>query len=410
MAKGLALEKRPLKMANLLLGLGLSMLVSQAGIAGPREQAKRIHDRLAGVPPTAAVLDAMEVDLINSDQIGAAYRAMDHSAFYSVTLKNFVTPWTNEAQTVFAPFNDYTATVIGMIRDDIDIREMLSGDIIYTGSAAGLPAYSNSNNDHYEAMEDQALDLQAVLQQSTQSSVTGIEANATAGVLTTRAAAKAFLIDGTNRAQFRFTLINHLCGDLEPLKDISRAADRIRQDVARSPGGDSRIFNNSCYGCHAGMDPMIQSFAYYHYQYDVDTDPDGENGQLVYNAAGTTDPVTGTRVQAKYFNNNANFPHGFITTDDKWDNYWRLGVNTNIGWDAALPGSGNGAKTMGQELAYSAKFAQCQVEKVFANVCLRKPGNQADRTQIANMITSLSDNNYQLKQTFAESAVYCMGE
>ncbi|MBV1908656.1 MAG: hypothetical protein KUG78_05005 [Kangiellaceae bacterium] len=403
-------DSKPLKLFSATLGLILSLLMIQAAQAGPREQAKRIHDRLAGVPPTASVLDAMETDITNEDNVAAAYRAMDNSAFYSVTLKNFVTPWTNEAETVFAPLNDYTATVIGIVRDDIDIREMLYGDILYTGNSAGLSAYSNSNNTHYEQMEDQALDLKAVLQQSTQSSITGLEAEATAGVLTSRAAAKAFLIDGTNRAQFRFTLINHLCGDLEPLKDTTRAADRIRQDIARSPGGDSRIFNNSCYGCHAGMDPMIQSFAYYNYQYDVESDPDGENGQLVYNSAGATDPVTGTRVQAKYFNNKANFPYGFITEDDSWDNYWRAGQNSNVGWDESLTGSGNGAKSMGQELSHSAKFAQCQVEKVFANVCLRKPGNAADRAQVQSMITSLSDNNFELKRTFAESAVYCMGE
>lgn len=410
MAKIVKKEKRLSKIFKLAAGVGLSLLVAQGSQAGPREQAKRIHDRLAGVPPTAATLDAMEADINNNDQIAAAYKAMDNSAFYSVTLKNFVTPWTNEAQTVFAPLNDYTATVIGIIRDDIDIRQMLYGDIIYTGNASGLTAYSNSNNNHYQEMEDQALDLQAVLTQSAQSSVTGLESEATAGVLTSRAAAKAFLIDGTNRALFRFTLIDHLCDDLEPLKDISRAADRIRQDISRSPGGDSRIFNNACYGCHAGMDPMIQSFAYYNYEYNVDSDPDAENGRLVYNSAGTTDPVTGTRVQSKYFNNNANFPQGFVTTDDRWDNYWRAGQNSTIGWDESLPGGGFGAKSMGQELAHSAQFAQCQVEKVFANVCLREPGNAADRAQIDTMISSLSDNNYQLKQTFAESAVYCMGE
>jgi len=410
MANALVIKKGRSKAISLALGIGLSMLFAQVSLAGPREQAKRIHDRLAGVPPSETVLNAMEADIVSGDNIAAAYRAMDNSAFYSATLKNFVTPWTNEAQTVFAPLNDYTATVIGIVRDDIDIREMLFGDIIYTGGAAGLPAYSNSSNAHYQAMEDQALDLQANLQQSAQSSVTSVEANATAGVLTTRAAAKAFLVDGTNRSLFRFTLLNHLCGDLEPLKDISRAADRIRQDVSRSPGGDSRIFNNACYGCHAGMDPMIQAFAYYNYQYDVVADPEAENGQLIYNASGTVDPVTGTQVQSKYFNNNANFPFGFITPDDRWDNYWREGQNANIGWDSALPGGGNGAKTMGQELAYSAKFAQCQVEKVFANVCLRKPGNDADRAQVNSMVTSLASNDYQLKRTFAESAVYCEGE
>lgn len=389
---------------------GVLTLASLSATAGPREQAKRIHDRLAGIPPTEAVLDAMQADIEANDALGAAYTAMDNDAFYSVTLKNWVTPWTNEPQTIFAPLNDYTATVIGMIRDDVDIRQMLYGDIIYTAPGSGLPAYSNSSNDHYEQMELQALPLGTVLQQSTQSSVTGLETAATAGVLTTRQAAKAFLIDGTNRAQFRFTLMNHMCDDLEPLKDIERATDKIRQDVSRSPGGDSRIFLNSCVGCHAGMDPMIQSFAYYDYQYDVDNDPDGENGQLVYNGAGAVDAETGTRVVSKYHNNKFNFPTGFVTEDDSWVNYWRKGPNQLQGWDSTLPGSGNGAKSMGQELSHSTSFARCQVEKVFHNVCLRPPVDAADRTQIDTMIASLQTNGYQLKRTFAESAVYCMGE
>ena len=31
--------------------------------AGPREQAKRMHDRIAGVPPSATVLDAMAAEI-----------------------------------------------------------------------------------------------------------------------------------------------------------------------------------------------------------------------------------------------------------------------------------------------------------------------------------------------------------
>ena len=47
--------------------------------------------------------------------------------------------------------------------------------------------------------------------------------------------------------------------------DTTRPPDRIRQDVARSPGGDSRLFLNNCVGCHSGMDPMAQAFAYYNF-------------------------------------------------------------------------------------------------------------------------------------------------
>lgn len=369
--------------------------------AGPREQARRIHDRIAGIPPSEAVLALMEAEVSSHDALAAAYRAMDNSAFYNVTLKNFVTPWTNEEQTVFAPLNDYTATVIGMVRDDIDFREVLFGDILYIGTGGGLPAYSNSSNTHYETLQSQGADLKTVLQATTQSAATGLPAAATAGVMTTRAAAKAFLIDGTNRAMFRFTMMNYLCNDLEQVMDVTRAPHRIRQDVARSPGGDSRLFLNNCIGCHAGMDPLIQSFAYYGYAYNAASDPDGDSGQLSY---------TPGVVQPKYLINADNFKFGYVTTDDRWDNYWRQGVNALLGWDSGLPGGGNGAKSMGMELAYSDAFAQCQVQKVFRAVCLRAPGDSADRNQVATMVDSFRNSGYRLKRVFADASVYCMGD
>lgn len=394
------------------LGLIVANLATQSfAHAGVREQAKRIHDRLAGVPPTNDVLDQME-SLINAGDVQqAAELAMDNPNFYSVTLKNWVTPWTNEDSDIFAPLNDYTATVIGMVRDDMDFRQILSGDILYIAdNTVSTPAYSSFNNAHYQALEDQSADLQVVLQATTQSAVTGLPSDATAGVMTTRAAAKSFFKDGTNRAMFRFTLINHLCTDLEGVKDTSRSPDRIRQDVSRSPGGDSRIFNNSCVGCHSGMDPLAQAFAYYNYDYDVGADPDGELGALQYNQAGDTDPITGTRVQAKYLINSNNFPYGFATDSDHWSNYWRQGLNKNLGWDESLADSGNGAKSMGQELANSQQFASCQVTKVFENVCLRSPQDAADRAQITAMTSTFTGGGYNIKDVFADSADYCKGE
>ncbi|MEE4245990.1 MAG: hypothetical protein V2I33_11290 [Kangiellaceae bacterium] len=378
--------------------------------AAEREQAKRIHDRLAGTHPNESVLNSMESAIVAGDVQAAAYMAMENDAFYNVTLKNLVTPWTNEAQTVFAPLNDYTATVIGIVRDDYDFRRILFDNIVYVGdNTTGAPAYSLANNDHYEHLEDTNVSLKDHLIEQQQSAVAGLPADATAGVLTSRAAAKAFFSGGTNRAMFRFTLMNHLCDDLEAFKDTSRTPDRIRQDVSRSPGGDSRIFLNSCIGCHAGMDPMTQAFAYYDYDFDFETDPEANNGTLVYNGAGVVDEVTGSRVQAKNVINANSFIYGFATPNDNWANYWRQGQNAILGWDQSLPGEGQGAKTMGQELAYSERFAQCQVKKVFANVCLREPGNAADRSQVSNMVNSFKTGGYRLKQVFAESAEYCMG-
>ncbi len=373
------------------VGLSLASVAN----ASSREQAKRIHDRLAGVPPTEAVLQQMEV-AVDPGQAGtaleAAYIAMDNPSFYNVTLKNFAAPWTNRAQNVFVPLNDYIATVIGMVRDDVPFNTLLSADLVYVSNAGGLPPYSSANNNHYVQIEDQSIDMMSTLIATAQSSVSPIPSNATAGIMTTRAAAEAFFIAGTNRAMFRFTMLNHMCNDMEQVHDVRGIPDRIRQDVSRSPGGDSRLFLNNCVGCHSGMDPMAQAFAYYNFD----------------EASGSIEYTTGT-VQPKYFNNDANFEFGFVTPDDSWDNYWRIGQNEYLDWSPNLTGSGVGAKSMGEELGNSGAFASCQVKKVFKAVCLRAPEDLADRTQVATMVNTFRT-GYSMKRTFADAAVYCMGQ
>ena len=359
-----------------------------------RRQAKRMHDRLTGTPPSPAMLDQL-VPMVAADPTNAALFIMNNSStFYSVTLKNFATPWTNRDQTVFAPLNDYTATVIGMVRDDADFRGILSDDVVYIGQGI-TPAYSTTSNAHYEAMESNNADLKVVLQATPQSSLNGLPSTATAGIITSRAASEAFFIDGTNRAMFRFTLLNHLCHDMEQVHDTSRPPDRIRQDVTRSPGGDSSLFLNNCIGCHSGMDPMAQAFAYY--------DFDETQGRLVY---------TQNQVQPKYLINSDNFKQGYITSDDHWENRWRLpGKNTLLGWagqDNQIR-SGNGAKTLGQELANSNAFALCQVEKVFRQVCLRKPSDRPDIDQIEVIVGDFKSSGYKLKTAFAGAAAWCAG-
>jgi hypothetical protein len=363
-----------------------------AAFAGPREQAKQLHDRIAGVPPSDAVLTQMATLIQSGDTNGAAQLALANPNFYNVTLKNLVAPWTNRAQTVFVPLNDYTATVIGMIRDDVDFRQVLQGDILYTSNVSGAPGYSPANNDHYQYLDDNNVDLKSTLVATTQSSLLGIPSTATAGIITTRAAAEAFFIAGTNRAMFRFTLINYMCRDMNQILDITRAPDRIRQDVSRSPGGDSRVFLNNCIGCHSGMDPMAQAFAYYNFN---DT-----TGKLEY-----TEGV----VQPKYAINTDNFKPGYVTTADTWENRWRAGQNSLMNFSPSLPGSGSGAKSLGAEWANSDAFAECQVEKVFKAVCLRDPSNDADRAQVSTMTASFKS-GYKMKQVFADAGVYCMGQ
>lgn len=370
----------------------LSAALAATAHAGAREQAKRIHDRLAGVPPTETVLQSMESAIQSGNALAAASTAMQNPNFYNVTIKNFAAPWTNRAQSVFVPLNDYTATVVGMIRDDVPFNTLLSANIIYVSNDSSLPPYANNNNNHYAELENRGIDMMSTLVQQPQSSVTGLPEAATAGVMTTRAAAEAFFVAGTNRAMFRFTLLNHMCNDMEQMIDFKLVPDRIRQDVSRSPGGDSRLFMNNCIGCHAGMDPLAGAFAYYNFNEDT--------GSIEY---------TPGVVQPKYFNNDVNFPYGFRTQDDSWLNYWREGQNSYFGFDTGLPGSGNGAKSLGLELGNSTAFASCQVKKVFRAVCLREPEDATDRAQVQSMIASFQS-GYSMRQTFAEAAVYCMGQ
>jgi hypothetical protein len=389
---------------NALACLGTVLLLA-ANLASAatlnKDQAKRMYDRIAGVTASDATLTSM----VGMDATQAALNIVTKDpAFYNNTIRNLAMPWTNRDQTVFAPLNDYVATVVGMVRDDVPFNTLLSADLVYIADASAtstysLPAYSPGNNDLYQQMDDNGVDLKAHLVSSTQSALTGLPATATAGVLTTRAAASAFFINGTNRAMFRFTMMNHLCSDLQTIMDTTRPPDRIRQDVTRSPGGDSGLFLNNCIGCHSGMDPMAQAFAYYNFN-NIDPTTTATVGQIVYTAG---------QVQPKYFINNTNFPQGYITPDDHWDNRWRGGVNSLLGWDANQTGSGQGAKSLGQELAGSQAFASCQVTRVFKYVCFRAPSNAADRTQVAAMVASFKSSNYSLRQVFADAAVYCMG-
>ena len=387
-----------------VLAATLSLAFAMSAFAGDREQAKRIHDRLAGIPPSDTTLARMVAvmpggtdPLCPAGVTGpacAAYIAMDDPAFYNVTLKNFVAPWTNREGNAFVTLNDYIAMVIGMVRDDKPFNTLLSADLAYVGQGGTVPsAPSASDNNHYAELEANNVNLRDALVETTQSSINGLPPGATAGAMTTRAAAEAFFIAGTNRAMFRFTLLNHLCNDMEQMHDPRLSPDRIRQDVSRSPGGDSRLFLNNCVGCHTGMDPMAQAFAYYNYDDTV--------GSIQYTAG---------NVQPKYFNNDLTFPPGFRTPNDDWDNYWREGQNAYLGFDPGLPGSGTGAKSLGEELANSHAFAACQVKKVFRAVCLRAPEDQNDRNAVDSIITTFRTSGYRMKQVFADTAVYCMGQ
>ena len=378
----------------------LGIVSTSISFAGPREQAKRMHDRLTGVPPTEAVLSQMAA-LLPGQPVQAAEIAMANPAFIKTTIKDWATPWFNRDQSVYRDLNDSVATVMGFVRDDVPFDQILYADRVYIGSAAATDEpYSANNNEHYEDLQDDRVDFSdpAILVSSTQSALNPqLGAGQTAGVMTTRGYAEAYLIAGTNRAAVRFATLNFMCMDMEAFRDKTSYPNRVRQDVDRSPGGDSKIFMNDCLTCHAGMDGLAGAFAYYDFAEIVED----EGEQLVYTAG---------QVQPKYLRDAGVFRTGFETQDDSWANYWRSGQNSWVGWNANGPGSGLGAKSMGMELAQTRQFSECQVKKAFEKVCHRSPNGTADVQAVENIANIFEANNRSMKRVFAETAAYCMGQ
>ncbi len=385
--------------------LRVLLVVMLAALAAPahadaRDRAKRMYDRLVGVPPSEAQLVTMTARIgtapTHEQLLDAAMIAIGSRDFYNVSLVNFVTPWTNAEQTVFADLNDYTATVIGMIRDGVPFDQVLTADLVYVAAPGLVPTpYQQTSNQHYIEIQSMGVDLSnpAQLMAVPQSSLPGsqIGADDAAGVVTTRAAGEAFFSAGTNRRMWRFTAMNFLCRDMEALKDTSRPADRIRQDVNRSPGGDSEIFHTQCVGCHSGMDAVSGAYAYFEW--------DAAQGRTVHMPG---------QVQGKYAINTGVFPGGHLTTDNSWINLWREGQNAALGWNESETGRGFGAKGLGAEVAHSRAFADCQVQKAFAHVCFRPPRDAADAAAIQAIATEFERNGrYDMRQVFAEVAIHC---
>ena len=82
-----------------------------------------MYDRIAGVTASDATLTSM----VGMDATQAALTIVTKDpAFYNNTIRNLAMPWTNRDQTVFAPLNDYVATVVGMVAEGLSSEEIVA--------------------------------------------------------------------------------------------------------------------------------------------------------------------------------------------------------------------------------------------------------------------------------------------
>lgn len=366
------------------------------------------------------MLSQLETQVAAGRPKDAAMIAMNTESFYSLTLRNMFSAWSNTQDDANVQLNDYTATAIGLIRDNERFDQALYGDVIYTGpdnlnsilntdgtvATQGITMpYQKDSNQHYIDLQTKLINpsnptdlttanrtarisLRTYLTKKVQSTVVGF--TDTAGLLTTRAGAAGYFTAGTNRRAVRFTMKNFLCLDIDNLRDTSRADFRVRRDVDRAPGGDSRTYKQTCVGCHAGMDALAGAFAKVNFN----------NNQTTYT----------TNVQGKINQNSTIYPAGYVTTDDSWINLWVSGPNAFVGWKGAA--SGNGMKSLGEMLSKTDAFSQCMVKRVFKRVCMRDAKDTENDTIVALANTFAQNGSYNMRDLFANVATLpqCMGE
>lgn len=365
-------------------------LYPQMNIAGNKEKAYRLFSRLNSTPPTQDKLNQVTNLIAQNKNKEAAMLVMNEDNFYNLSLKNWIKSWSNVERTPRVPLNDYVSTVVGIIRDDIPFDQVLYGDHLYiatnTPTNITIAAYNKANNTHYEDLEKNRLSLKTYLTRVSQSEVTGI--SATAGVITTRAAGKAFFSAGTNRRMTRFLFINYLCRDFEAVHDTNVPDYWVRRDVERNPGGDSRAYKNQCVGCHAGQDGLGGAWAYY----------DFVNGEVKY---------TPGQVTAK-INKNVHYDQHQVT-DDSWENMWAQGQNSNLGWPSTT--TGRGARELGMMLSRTRAFSECMAQRSYEKFCLKKSLTDAEKTKIRALADIFQkDANFNMKNLIAETSILCLGE
>lgn len=343
--------------------------------------AKRLFRRLTGVPIllTDPRLSQMAGLIAEGRAREAAAIATEDSNFYQVTVKNLAAELSSKNETPYIGLDDFQATFIGTVRDEIDARSLLTGNYLYK-SPIGVA--SRRDNKSYDAVDDQHLDYKSILMKQ-EPQWTGDEAMRNhAGLMTTRAWGWNYDA-GTNRRAVVNAFSRFLCKPIGLWKVPYLDEDSIARDVDRNPGGNPKVFQDQCRTCHASQDPMRDAFS----------SLDFLNGDLIELPPGRAAP--------KYRRGTTTYPQGHVTVDDHWVNPIAK-FKPELGFDPDMT-SGQGVEEFGRMLAHSKAFNSCMAQRVFSSVCQRQPGREDDAL-IAGLASSFESGGHNLKKLFQETA------
>ncbi len=309
---------------------------------------QKLYIRITGTTPDikSPKFNRM-VKLVQENKIDAALATMmKEDGFLQVRIRNFAAPFSSKDHSPLEALNDLQALIIGVTRDSLDARLILTGDFHYAAlEKYGLPDVSMSHNDHYTAFENFNLKFSNDLKKYDKQWPNFASA---AGALTTRAWSKINFDMGTNRRNVPNSFNVFLCSPIDSWKTRGVPDIYVRRDVTRNNAGDPAVYQNFCRNCHGLMDGMGGAFAKF----------DFTEGSIQFSKDGVMEKM----------NQHADvYPDGYVTSDDSWENMLHYNPSIDFGW--RTPMKGQGIKQFAEMLANSKAYSSCLVKKVYQEIC-----------------------------------------
>lgn len=363
---------------------------AEEALTNERRQARALFTNITGL---AVSIDDPRIvkmeSFLKDDKVHEAIKiATSDKAFFDIRINNIAKGMSNRDETVQVKLNDFAATFIGVARDGLDARTLLTGNFFYRTNvdqtdthvspwgpgSAGSTHYAQVESRHYSPFETLVKVSPIIVGQTVVEGATTLADKDAAGVLTNYAFMSNHANDGTNRRVIEYTFREFMCVEMTDWSDATRPDDWVGRDVDRFAGGDNSHYQSSCKSCHAQMDGFRGAFAFFSFQ----------------KAFATTEPM----VQGKYARNATIFTNGYKTADDSFVNYATGKVNADrFGWRSDSM-KGNGPNAFGNMIANSKGFSRCLSRRFFTSICKRKPSTSEEA--IVRSIATKFESTYKL--------------
>lgn len=424
-------------------------------------KALRLFERLSG--SRAPLFDTRIKQMADLIRVGqdkdAAKIATRDNGFYDKVVRNFAARISTRAETPDVPLNDFIATVVGVTRDRIDARKLLTGNFLYRAKDIlfwhDQSMYSRNKmlftNQHYLDIDNSGTPLACALEKLDRfdqsslpkgfeqmvalpepgvndSKASAMQPNPDpAGVLTSRAFAEAHIIAGTNRRPIQKAFEYFLCAPLDSIRTVESPDLYVGRDVERFPNGpDSNAdFHNQCKSCHGTLDALRPAFASLHFENGIlkyvpffinrprnitaamENSNDTKLTPASQEAPGSM--VTGNLPIHWKMNHNVSYADGYFVKNTNWVNVFAdttLGARFGFGET-----SGQGVREFGRMIAKARSFPGCMARRVYSEVCKVDPFAKEFPPEMSSWLDAVGDqfalNGFDLKDLFEAIGINC---